>query len=190
MASPNILRLPARRIPSFTIGPLVQSRSIRYQAFDAAFDLDELQEARNWHKSFDAARLPKGQTTFARSSGPGGQHVNKTETKAITAWPVKDLLAALPKLMHPGIRASKYYTSRSDSLSFQAQTHRHRDANTDENLEKLVEEVQRIYRESVPGETTPGKRKKHEEVAKSFDRARLRDKKQHSSKKQSRRAIE
>ncbi|KAG7124387.1 hypothetical protein HYQ45_013667 [Verticillium longisporum] len=95
-----------------------------------------------------------------------------------------------PRPSQHGIRASKYYTSRSDSLSFQAQTHRHRDANTDENLEKLLEEVQRIYRESVPGETTPGKRKKHEEVAKSFDRARLREKKQHSSKKQSRRAIE
>ncbi|EEY17477.1 conserved hypothetical protein [Verticillium alfalfae VaMs.102] len=165
MASSNILRLPARRIPSFTKGALVQSRSIRYQAFDAAFDPDELQEAREWHKSFDAGRLPRGQTTFARPAVPEGS-------------------------MSTRIRASKYYTSRSDSLSFQAQTHRHRDANTDENLEKLVEEVQRIYRESVPGETTPGKRKKHEEVARSFDRARLREKKQHSSKKQSRRAVE
>lgn len=49
----------------------------RYQAFDADLDKDALNEARSWYESFDASQLPKGNTTFARSSGPGGQHVNK-----------------------------------------------------------------------------------------------------------------
>lgn len=52
-------------------------RSKRYEAFDANLDKDALDEARKWHSSFDPARLPAGSTTFARSSGPGGQHVNK-----------------------------------------------------------------------------------------------------------------
>lgn len=52
-------------------------RGARYQAFDADFDPKELDEARAWHKSFNHDSLPKGQTSFARSSGPGGQHVNK-----------------------------------------------------------------------------------------------------------------
>lgn len=52
-------------------------RSVRHQAFDARFDHDELAEARKWHQSFSISSLPEGNTTFSRSSGPGGQHVNK-----------------------------------------------------------------------------------------------------------------
>lgn len=49
----------------------------RYEAYDAQLDQDALAEARLWYSSFDASQLPKGNTTYARSSGPGGQHVNK-----------------------------------------------------------------------------------------------------------------
>ncbi|KAJ0351789.1 hypothetical protein COL154_004146 [Colletotrichum chrysophilum] len=94
----------------------------------------------------------------------------------------------LPKLLHRGIRESKYYTARSDSLTFQAQEHRQRTANSDENQQKLIDEVQRIYRETVPGETSNEKKKKHAEIAKSFNEGRLKQKKYLSSKKQNRRA--
>jgi peptidyl-tRNA hydrolase ICT1 len=63
--------------------------------------------------------------------------------------------------LHPGIRASKYYTARSDALTFQDQTHRSRTSNTDENITKLFEEVDRIYQEAVPAESSPEKAKKH-----------------------------
>ncbi|KAH6686874.1 peptidyl-tRNA hydrolase domain-containing protein [Plectosphaerella plurivora] len=168
------------------LGAPVFFRGNRYQAFDASFDPEELEKARTWRKSFDSSKLPKGQTTFARSSGPGGQHVNKTETKAITVWPVGELLAILPRLMHPGIRTSKYYTARSNALTFQDQTHRSRTSNTDENVEKLFEEVDRIYQEAVPAETSPEKAKKHAKIAKAFNEARIKQKKLHSAKKQSR----
>ncbi|ROT35780.1 hypothetical protein SODALDRAFT_51123 [Sodiomyces alkalinus F11] len=167
--------------------PLAFIRSARFQAFDTSFDADELREARAWHQAFDETRLPKGQTSFARSSGPGGQHVNKTETKAITTWPVKDLIAVLPKLLHPGVRASKYYTARTDCLTIQDQTHRQRSANTDENFRKLVEEVQRIYQERVPNESSPAKQQKYIELERTFHKTRLQQKKNHSSKKQGRR---
>lgn len=51
----------------------------RYEAYDARLDQDALAEARVWYNSFDASKLPKGNTSYARSSGPGGQHVNKYE---------------------------------------------------------------------------------------------------------------
>ncbi|TDZ34961.1 hypothetical protein C8035_v010196 [Colletotrichum spinosum] len=167
--------------------PIRSTRWARYQAFEADFDPEELKQAREWHKTFDGSRLPKGQTSFARSSGPGGQHVNKTESKALTSWPVKDLLPALPKLLHRAVRQSKYYTASSDSLAFQAQEHRQRAANATENQQKLMDEIQRIYDETVPGETSVDKKKKHAEVAKSFNEGRLKTKKQQSSKKQNRR---
>lgn len=52
-------------------------RSKRYDAFDADLDPELLAEAREWRKGFGEGQLPEGATTFARSSGPGGQHVNK-----------------------------------------------------------------------------------------------------------------
>ncbi|KAK6226546.1 peptidyl-tRNA hydrolase domain-containing protein [Colletotrichum tabaci] len=184
----GILRSVRPRVGNPLVRPLQPIRWARFQAFEAEFDPEELAKARSWHATFDGSQLPKGQTSYARSSGPGGQHVNKTESKAITVWPVKDLLSVLPKLLHRGIRESKYYTARSDSLTLQAQTHRHREANTEENQHKLIDEVKRIYAETVPGETSPDKKKKHAEIAKSFNEGRLRQKKQLGSKKQSRRS--
>ncbi|KAK4203500.1 hypothetical protein QBC40DRAFT_262347 [Triangularia verruculosa] len=163
------------------------SRFIRHQAFDASFDDEELSEARKWHQSFKIDNLPEGNTSFARSSGPGGQHVNKTETKATTTWPVPQLLSRLPKLLHAGLRESKYFSKRSDSLVFQAQTQRSRTANTEDNRQKLFDELQQLYEATVPNATRPEKAAKYEALKKSATESRLKSKKHHSSKKVSRR---
>lgn len=70
----------------------------------------------------------------------------------------------LPKPLHSGVRASKYYTANNDSLTFHAQSQRSRTANTDDNRSKFVDEVTRIYRENVPAETSEDKKKKHGEM--------------------------
>lgn len=49
-----------------------------FQAFDANLDQEALAEARDWFSKFDESALPKGSTTYTRSQGPGGQHVNKS----------------------------------------------------------------------------------------------------------------
>lgn len=59
------------------LAPLSSIRFIRHQAYEDSFDQDDLSEARTWRQSFQLSSLPKGQTIFSRSSGPGGQHVNK-----------------------------------------------------------------------------------------------------------------
>lgn len=57
--------------------PFVARRFTRHQAFDAYIDQEDLNKARKWHASYTKDSVPKGHTTYARSSGPGGQHVNK-----------------------------------------------------------------------------------------------------------------
>lgn len=52
-------------------------RLARTEAFEASIDPSELTEARKWQQSVSKDSMPKGTTTYARSSGPGGQHVNK-----------------------------------------------------------------------------------------------------------------
>lgn len=74
------------RLPSLIYRPLAPpspiqlapwKRFARFSAFDASFDQEELSEARQWRDKVNADSLPKGATVYARSSGPGGQHVNK-----------------------------------------------------------------------------------------------------------------
>lgn len=88
----------------------------------------------------------------------------RTETKAISVYPVKDILAAIPPLLHPSLRLSQYYTAGNDSLTFQAQTHRSRTANAEENRKKLVSEITQIYERKVPAETGNDKHAKYKEV--------------------------
>lgn len=63
--------------PTSTYCVLAHARGLQNKAYDADFDPDELAEARKWRASFNENSLPKGQTSYSRSSGPGGQHVNK-----------------------------------------------------------------------------------------------------------------
>ncbi|KAL5596744.1 hypothetical protein BROUX41_006565 [Berkeleyomyces rouxiae] len=142
----------------------LQIRFTRYKAFGDGFDAADLQEAREWAKKMTLEMLPKGNTVFARSSGPGGQHVNKTESKAITSWPVHEIAGVVPRLLRASLRASKYYTERSDSLSFAAQTSRQRASNADENRAKLFGELMRMYEAVVPGESDPSKEQKYEKI--------------------------
>ncbi|XXH01919.1 nuclear polyadenylated RNA-binding protein 3 [Hypoxylon texense] len=163
--------------------PLEAIRAVQYQAYDSGFDQDDLAEARRWRVSFDEKTLPKGQTTYSRSSGPGGQHVNKTESKATTVWSVEELSKSLPKLIRSALRTSRYYAKGNDSIIIQAQTQRSRSANNEENHQKLAKELQKIYREQVPEKTSSEKIKKYEALEKSFHSNRIKSKKQQSSKK-------
>ncbi|KAG6360855.1 hypothetical protein INS49_011922 [Diaporthe citri] len=190
MMTRSLVRLPGLISQPLPLPSAIElapwKRFARYQAFDASFDPDELAEARRWRQAFSEDALPKGTTTFARSSGPGGQHVNKTETKAITTWAVSELSQVVPKLMRPLLRSSKNYVKGRDCISFQAQTKRDRNANADENRTKLLEELQRMYSDAVPGDTSVEKVQKHKALEKSFRESRLKTKKYQSSKKQSR----
>ncbi|KAM7221881.1 hypothetical protein V8F06_002632 [Rhypophila decipiens] len=171
---------------TISILPLFPRRFLRHQAYDAGFDPDDLAEARSWRSSFQPSTLPKGSTSFSRSQGAGGQHINKTETKATTTWPVSQLLTVLPKILHGHVRASKYYSRNNDSITMQAQAHRSRTANMEDNHSKLYGEIQDIYRKVVPGESSPDKAHKYEALKTSANASRLKSKKQHASKKMER----
>ncbi|KAI1087083.1 hypothetical protein F5B19DRAFT_91291 [Rostrohypoxylon terebratum] len=165
-------------------------RNVRHQAYDASLDQDELAEARKWLDTFDWDTLPRGLSSFSRSSGPGGQHVNKTETKATTRWPISELSKVLPKIMHQALRDSDYYTRSNDSITLSCQTQRNKTANADENRTKLIAELQKIYKANVPEKTSAEKIKKYERLANEYREHRLQLKKRHSSKKASRRGYD
>jgi len=74
----SVMRWPVQRVLVFkTPLQVLRGRTFQTQAYEATFDQDELEEARKWRATFAESKLPCGETTYSRSSGPGGQHVNK-----------------------------------------------------------------------------------------------------------------
>ena len=72
----------------------------------------------------------------------------------MTTWLVADLEAVLPKAVHSSLRLSRYYVKGSDSISITSQTSRQQSENAKLNLEKLYSEIEDIYKQSVPRETS------------------------------------
>lgn len=70
----------------------------------------------------------------------------------------------VPKILVPELRSSSYYVASSDSISIQCDTHRDQSSNMEETHARLYEEVQRIFKHRVPGETSAEQRKKVEEL--------------------------
>ncbi|ETN45382.1 uncharacterized protein HMPREF1541_09213 [Cyphellophora europaea CBS 101466] len=163
-----------------------------YSTSSQGSHLEDLSEARRWYKETfstdpDSA-IPQtlGEISYSRSSGPGGQNVNKINSKAQLRVPVGQLCGHLPVALHPGIRASRYYADKTDSLLFQADESRKATINKDTCYRKLSELVRDVYRAAVPGETSDEQKEKVQKLKKSENEARLKLKKKQSSKKAAR----
>ncbi|PVH87957.1 hypothetical protein DL98DRAFT_509474 [Cadophora sp. DSE1049] len=163
-----------------------------YRAYSSQFGNNsedaDLDAAREWFERFNKSTIPAkmGQTTYSRSSGPGGQKVNKTSSKATTVWPLYALQGHVPKVLHQGLRDSNYYVASSDSISIQCDTTRSQTGNKEETYTRLHDEITRIYKRRVPGITSPEQKQKIEHLKKVENTVRLKIKKMHGDKKRSR----
>ena len=82
--------------------------------------------------------------TFARSSGPGGQNVNKTETKATLRWAVARSEALPAEVRARFLRAYATRITSDGELVLSSQRHRDRLRNVDDCLEKLAEMLRAV----------------------------------------------
>jgi ribosome-associated protein len=116
--------------------------------------------------------------TFARSSGPGGQNVNKVNTKALLRWPVTTS-PSLPEAVRQRLlaRCRRQITVEGDLLIV---SQRFRDAgrNTADCLEKL--------RQLIVEAATPVRPRRPTRPTRSSVRRRVENKRRLSQKKQHR----
>ncbi|MCY2964790.1 MAG: alternative ribosome rescue aminoacyl-tRNA hydrolase ArfB [Planctomycetota bacterium] len=118
--------------------------------------------------------------TYARSSGPGGQNVNKVSSKAILHWsPVTS--GGVPAEVRERLLAL-FPTRLTVAGDFVITSERSRDQkqNADDCLEKL--------REMLQAAAHPPKRRRATKASKGSHRRRLAAKKENSEKKQGRRS--
>lgn len=117
------------------------------------------------------------QWTFARSSGPGGQNVNKVNSKATLRWtPVPGQLSQA--VWNRFRRMAPRYITSEGQVVIQSQEHRDQAQNIESCREKL--------RTLLLAALTPPKRRIATKPTKASRQRRLNDKQRRSDKKKSR----
>jgi ribosome-associated protein len=118
------------------------------------------------------------QFTFVRSSGPGGQNVNKVASKAVLRWDIHNS-SALPAAVRGRLlaRAARQINDRGE-LVLTSQRYRDQGRNIDDCLEKL--------RALVLAAVPPPKRRKKTRPTRASKEERLGQKRAHAEKKRRR----
>ncbi|KAL1621997.1 hypothetical protein SLS56_008941 [Neofusicoccum ribis] len=149
---------------------------------------EDLAAARRWLQTLDPETIPKSicDVSFSRSSGPGGQNVNKVSSKATLRVPLDALLPLLPALLHQEVRSSRYHAANSNALVIQSDDSRKQTDNVHACFRKLHQLILDAGKTAVPGETSEEQKERVRKLEKAGNEARLKMKKVHSSKKSAR----
>ncbi|HVX64161.1 MAG TPA: alternative ribosome rescue aminoacyl-tRNA hydrolase ArfB [Pirellulales bacterium] len=123
--------------------------------------------------------LDEFEFTFARSSGPGGQNVNKVSSKALLRWPIQTS-PSLPEAVRSRF-LGKYgnRVTTDGDLLISSQRYRDQRRNVDDCLEKL--------RVMLAEAAAPPVRRKRTKPSRGSIERRLEAKRQQSTRKQARR---
>ncbi|PWY87899.1 hypothetical protein BO94DRAFT_556371 [Aspergillus sclerotioniger CBS 115572] len=159
-----------------------------HQGLDSENDLTA---AREWVAKLNSKiiTIPRDicEFSFSRSSGPGGQNVNKVNSKATLRVSLESLLPLVPQVLHSPLLASRYVAARTQSLVIQSEESRRQTANLESCYDKLHQLLKSLAEDNIPGETSQEQRDRVQKLKKAANEARIKSKKMHSSKKSSRR---
>ncbi|CAE6472467.1 unnamed protein product, partial [Rhizoctonia solani] len=129
--------------------------------------------ARSWVKQFvDHGGVPKREFEigYSRSSGPGGQHVNKTSTKATVRLPVN--CRWIPEWARSDLRKHPtIYVVRNDSLQVSSDVHRSQSQNLAECLRKINSQIESAAFDAIPRPPDHEKMKRIAKHEAKFERA-------------------
>lgn len=124
--------------------------------------------------------IPETEITwkFARSSGPGGQNVNKVASKALLVWDIARTSAIADEVKIRLALHHKRFFNAEGQFFITSQKYRDQDRNRQDCLERLGQLI--VDAQQVP------KARKATRPSRGSKRARLQDKKRRSQIKQGR----
>ncbi|KZF21918.1 peptidyl-tRNA hydrolase domain-containing protein [Xylona heveae TC161] len=171
------------------VGSLTCRRLASNTNRSGSLDEAELAAARRWIANCTPDSIPKnlGQVSFSRSSGPGGQNVNKVNSKATLRLSLDALYNWVPRPLRASIKDSRYYAPNSNSLIIQADDTRSQAKNANQCFGRLHELILQAARNTIPGETSDEQRERVKGLKQAEKEAKMRMKKGRSDKKSARR---
>ena len=116
--------------------------------------------------------------SFVRSSGPGGQNVNKVASKAVLRWAVTQSPSLSDDVRRRFVAANRRRMNDRGELILTSQRYRDQSKNIDDCLDKL--------RQLVLAAASPPKPRKKTRLPKAARESRLREKRSISDKKKRR----
>ncbi|KIR50771.1 peptidyl-tRNA hydrolase ICT1 [Cryptococcus gattii Ru294] len=146
--------------------------------------------ARQWIDAFTVEDIPKEGwvATRSRSSGPGGQHVNKTESKVTIRCDLDQAVGRwLPKFVMSALTKSTHYHHSPPSLLITSQKTRSAPQNQANALTLLHQTIVNSANSLIINPTSPEQKERVKELEKKEKERRLEMKKRRSMKKASRR---
>ncbi|KAJ7036818.1 RF-1 domain-containing protein [Mycena alexandri] len=143
--------------------------------------VQETASAREWISQFRALDIPKAavQLSFSRSSGPGGQNVNKVNTKATLRCPIDE--DWIPLWAKPELKRSPYYVSSSQAIQIVSTVHRSQSQNIDECLSKLHALLIEASSSAIKNEPSEAQKKRVEDLMRAASAKRRAEKSHRSS---------
>ena len=128
-----------------------------------------------------SVEIPRDEFRFATStsSGPGGQHVNKTSTKVQLRWNVSNTSSLRDDVRERFLKKYSRQINQEGELLITSQRYRSQLRNRDDCLEKLSEWIRSVL--------TPPKKRKPTRPSRASKERRLKEKKKQSQRKESRR---
>ncbi|ODV97298.1 hypothetical protein PACTADRAFT_29250, partial [Pachysolen tannophilus NRRL Y-2460] len=115
----------------------------------------EISFAKNWLKKLDTNTIPRKlfDISFSRASGPGGQKVNKTSSKAIISLDQVTLEEQFPKFIPAIIYEQfiksvefKYFRPVNGGILIQSEDSRSRQENLENCFNKFITELKKIIK--------------------------------------------
>lgn len=126
--------------------------------------------------------LEEFEFSYARSSGPGGQNVNKVNSKVLLRWPVQTSPSLPEPVRERFLNRFRNRITAAGEVLISSQRFRDQPRNVDDCLDKLREMLAEVA-------VAPTRRKRTQPSRASVKR-RLENKRRKSEKKQGRRGIE
>ncbi|MFP5384921.1 MAG: alternative ribosome rescue aminoacyl-tRNA hydrolase ArfB [Bacteriovoracia bacterium] len=118
--------------------------------------------------------------TFARSSGSGGQHINKANTKVILNWNINETACCSPGVIERFREKYGQFILENGVVQIMSQKTRSQKANMDDCIEKLHAMINEVRRPPKIRRPTKPKRsavlKRLEGKKKDSDKKRMRKK--------------
>lgn len=163
----------------------------REKTTTVGFSDKEIDNSKKWLENFKHDDIPKNlfEISYSRSSGPGGQNVNKTSSKATVKmdsdkWLNPRFCYWIPPPILSQIKVKRIkYETKSGALLIQSDSTRNSKLNFDDCFKKFLDSIKKnVYFEEINIED----QKKLEEKKKENNEKRLFEKKKQSDKKKTR----